>query len=170
MYVHLNTKIIYMPILEDDHLISLGLMALTLSSAIFSVPWGFLADKKGPFFAILVFSVLDLAVKLYATLDQSKAGFLIGMTLIGSTEKAMLIFFAPIMIDTFGLQAANSLLFLKGVAGIISMVFISVFGILMSNVPPNQALLWLCTFNVINIGLALTLSKRTENSNRKTNI
>lgn len=51
--------------------------------------------------------MLDLAFKLYAALDKSKAGFLIGMALVGATDKTMFVLFAPIMIDAFGLKVTT---------------------------------------------------------------
>jgi hypothetical protein len=74
-----------MPILEDDHLLSIGLMLIILSSAICSVPWGILADKKGPFITIIAFLVADLSSKIFAAFVCNKIWYLISMVLIGAT-------------------------------------------------------------------------------------
>lgn len=96
-----------MPLIQDDHLISVGLVLIILSSAIFSIPWGFLADRKGPAVAIIAFTIVDLSVKLYASFTKSRANYIISMILIGSTDKTMLVLFAPVMIDAFGLEVAT---------------------------------------------------------------
>lgn len=80
---------------------------IILSSAVFSVPWGFLADRKGPSVAIIVFIIVDLAVKIFASVTKSKVCYIISMILIGGTDKTMLVLFAPIIIDAFGLQVAT---------------------------------------------------------------
>lgn len=156
-----------MPVLEDDHLISLGLMIVILSSALFSIPWGILSDRQGPFYAILLFIVLDLAVKIYAALAKSKAGFIVSMALIGATDKTMFVLFAPIMIDSFGLFVTSQLLFIKGVSGIIAVVLTSLIGIVLSGVPADKALLWLCLFNIVNIGLGVALANILSNFEHK---
>lgn len=137
-------------------------MALTLSSAIFSIPWGYLADKKGTSYTILLFIVFDVIVKLFTVLNKSKSGFLLSMAMLGSTEKTMLILFAPIMIDTLGFKIAQSLLFLKGVTGILAMVLTSGIGIVMAKVPPNETLFFMCFFNVLNVAIGVFLVKTIQ--------
>lgn len=107
VYAQINNKIIFMPILEDDHLISIGLMLIILSSAVFSIPWGFLADRKGPFFAIIAFLIIDFAAKIFACFVKDRSWYLISMILIGSTDKTMLVLFGPILIDIYGLKVAT---------------------------------------------------------------
>lgn len=109
-------------------------MIIILSSAIFSIPWGMLADSKGPFYVIIAFLILDLLAKIFATLVTSKLGFVLAMVLLGSTDKTMLVVFAPIMIDCFGLKIATELLPLKGVSGIISIIIASIIGFIFSHI------------------------------------
>lgn len=118
--------------IQDDHLISVGLMVVILSSAIFSIPWGILADQKGPFYVILIFLVLDFLAKIYCSLSRSKLSFILSMVSIGSTDKTMLVIFGPIIIDCFGLKVATELLPLKGVSGIISIVLASIVGFIVA--------------------------------------
>lgn len=82
-------------------------MLIILSSAIFSVPWGYLADKKGPFVAIIAFLFIDFASKIFACFVKSKAWYLISMVLIGATDKTILVLFGPILIDIYGLEAGT---------------------------------------------------------------
>lgn len=73
-------------------------MVIILSSALCSIFWGFLADKKGPPFTIIAFCIADLAVKIFSCLSTSKVSFIISMILLGATDKTMLVLFAPILI------------------------------------------------------------------------
>lgn len=107
VYYQLNTKLIYMSTLQDDHLISLGLVLSIFSSAVCSIFWGSLADFKGPPLTIIVFLIVDFAAKIYATLSRSRVGFIISSIALGSTDKTMLILFAPILIDCFGLKVGS---------------------------------------------------------------
>lgn len=125
-----------MPMLQDDHLISVGLMLIILSSAVFSIGWGFLADKRGPPFAIIAFIILDLGAKVFASFARSPTAFVISMILIGGTDKTMLVLFAPILIDTFGLRAATELLPFKGLSGILSVILAAALGLVFSKFAP----------------------------------
>lgn len=107
IYWQLNTKLVYMSSIQDDHLISLGLVLCVFSSAVSCIFWGSLADCKGPPLTIIVFTILDFAVKIYATLIRSRTGFIISSIALGSTDKTMLILFAPILIDCFGLKVGS---------------------------------------------------------------
>lgn len=160
-----------MPIIEDDHLISIGLMLIICSSAAFSVPWGFLADRKGPHVAIWVFMIVDFAVKIFASVSKSKTTYVISMILIGATDKTMLVLFAPIIIDAFGLQVATELLPLKGLSGIISVILASVFGLAFSKFSPEKALYGLTSFSILNLvlgGLLANIIRKYEHKRVKT--
>ena len=93
-----------------------------------------LADCKGPFYVILAFLVFDMMAKIFATIVTSKSGFIAAMVLLGSTDKTMLVVFAPIMIDCFGLKVATELLPLKGISGIISIIIAAIIGFIFSHI------------------------------------
>ena len=159
VYVQLNTKLVYMPILQDDHLISVGLILIILSSALFSVPWGLLADRQGPPCTIVTFIMIDLAVKIFACICRSKTGFVLSMIFIGGTDKTMLVLFAPILIDSFGLDVATELLPYKGLSGILSVVLAAGLGLAFSGMPPERALYAICFFSIVNLGLGISLAR-----------
>jgi MFS family permease len=151
-----------MQILEDDHLLSIGLMLIILSTAICSVPWGILADKKGSVTAIICFLIVDFFSKIFAAFVSNKVWYLISMVLIGATEKTMMVIFGPILVDTYGLKIATELLPLKGVSVIISMIIAACLGLVLSQYA-EKSLYWLCGFNVIGViigvYLAIVISK-----------
>lgn len=80
------------------------------------------------------------------------------MLLIGATDKTMLVLFAPICIDFFGLQVATELLPLKGISGILSLSLGAVLGLALSGMAPNKILLALCGFSVVNLVLGAKLA------------
>jgi hypothetical protein len=125
-----------MPFLQDDHLISVGLMINIVSSAIFSVAWGALADIKGPAITIVLYVIVDLIFKVYSSIHRTKAGFLISMILLGGTDKTMLVLFGPILINFFGLRVATQLLPLKGLSGILSVILASILGYIFASLSP----------------------------------
>jgi MFS family permease len=107
-------------------------MLIVISSAICSVPWGILADRKGPVFAVVTFLIVDFLVKIFTSFSENKVWYLISMVFLGSTEKTMLVLFGPILVDVFGLKIATELLPLKGLSGIISVIIAAFLGILLS--------------------------------------
>lgn len=158
IYVQLNTKLVYMSILQDDHLISVGLIVIILSSALFGIGWGILADKKGAPVTIIAFIIADLAVKIFACMSKSKLNFILSMILLGGTDKTMLILFAPVLIESYGLKVATELLPFKGLSGLFSVILAAVLGFVLANVAPQTVLICLGMLSVINIGLGLYLA------------
>lgn len=136
VYVQLNTKLIYMSFLQDDHLISLGLMINIVSSAVCSIAWGALADMKGAPVTIIAFIIVDILIKIYSSIHRTRAGFIISMILLGGTDKTMLVLFGPILINFFGLKVASQLLPLKGLSGILSVILASILGYIFANMSP----------------------------------
>lgn len=148
-----------MSMLQDDHLISIGLMLIILSSAIFSIAWGFLADRKGATFTIIVFIFLDLAVKIFSCFARTPITFIISMILIGGTDKTMLVLFAPILIDIFGLRVATELLPFKGLSGILSVIVAAALGLVFANFAPQIALYAITSLSVLNLALGAYLAR-----------
>ena len=65
IYINLNIKLIYMPIINDDHF--LVFCAITCQAvAIFGAfIWGFIGDFKGIYTSLLIFTSFDLLIKVY---------------------------------------------------------------------------------------------------------
>lgn len=143
-------------------------MIIIFSSAVFSVPWGFLADKKGPYIAIIMFIIIDFAVKIFSAFVKNRIWYLISMALIGATDKTMLVIFAPILIDIYGLKIATELLPLKGISGIISVIIASGLGMWLSRYA-QKALFWLCGFNIIGVAIGIYLAMLISKHQRYNN-
>lgn len=159
LYFQLNTKLIYMSSLQDDHLISLGLVLSVLSSAVCSIFWGSLSDWKGPPITIIVFIILDFAGKIFASISRSREGFIASSIFLGATDKTMLILFAPILIDCFGLRVGSELLPFKGLSGLLGVAITIILGYVFTNLStPQTALYCLCMFSIINLGIGLCLA------------
>jgi MFS family permease len=144
-------------------------MLIILSSAICSVPWGILADKKGPFVAIILFLFLDFSAKLFTSFSSNKIWYLISMVFLGSTEKTLLVIFGPILVDVYGLKVATELLPLKGISGIISVIIAACLGIVLARYG-EKSLYWLCGFSVLALiigGYLASLILKHDKINKK---
>lgn len=97
-------KIIYLPILEDDHFVSAGMTVIIAAGLIGSIYWGFMGDRFGPFVMILAYTIVDLVIKIFSCFIHSKIHFMFAMTFLGFTDKAMLTLFGPALIESFGLK------------------------------------------------------------------
>lgn len=143
-------------------------MVTIISSVVFSVFWGLLADKKGPPFAIICFSIFDLGFKIYSCITRSRAGFLVSMVLIGATDKTMLILFGPILIDCFGLGVASHLLPYKGVSGIASVIMAEILGFIFSkHSSPEKGLYYIGAVSILNIGFCAYLAYMVHKQEEK---
>lgn len=85
----MNFKIIYMPLVNDDHFLSYCSMLCSVVAIFGAFFWGFMGDMKGVAFTILLLSVLDFGSKIYSDFAITKP-MIIGMViLIGLISKSM---------------------------------------------------------------------------------
>lgn len=81
------------------------------------------------------------------------------MILIGGTDKTMLVLFAPILIDIFGLRVATELLPFKGLSGILSVIVAAALGLVFANFAPQIALYAITSLSVLNLALGAYLAR-----------
>lgn len=62
----MNFKIIFMPVVADDHFLSYASMICSIVSICGAFFWGFLGDYKGIYFTVLLLSFLDLGGKIFS--------------------------------------------------------------------------------------------------------
>lgn len=65
VYLISNLKIVYMPIIKDDHFLAYCLILYNVTSMIGAYVWGLIGDKYGFGFSILIISIIDLVFKVY---------------------------------------------------------------------------------------------------------
>lgn len=95
IYIHLNIKLIYMPIINNDHFLvycAIISYAVAIFGAFF---WGFLGDKKGIHTSLLIFTVLDLIIKIYGCFANTQFSILIMFILLGLSDKGMMTMMGP---------------------------------------------------------------------------
>ena len=78
IYLMMNFKIIYMPIISDDHFLSYASMICSVVSIVGAFIWGFLGDYKGIYFTILILSILDLGGKMFSDFAVNKPMIIAG--------------------------------------------------------------------------------------------
>ena len=91
----LNLKIVYLPVVEDDHFLTYCIVILAIFGVVSAYGWGHVCDKKGIGFCMLLFVILDTALKLFSLVTQNKATLVILMMLVGLETKALGTFVAP---------------------------------------------------------------------------
>ena len=89
IYLMMNFKIIYVPIISDDHFLSYASMICSVVSIVGAFIWGFLGDYKGIYFTILILSILDLGGKMFSDFAVNKPMIVIMVVLIGLISKSM---------------------------------------------------------------------------------
>lgn len=65
IFLVLNLKFIYMPIVGDDYFLVLCLAVSTSISIGGAFAWGYLGDRYGFVSTLLLFTVLDLGIKVF---------------------------------------------------------------------------------------------------------
>ena len=85
----MNIKIIYLPIVGDDHFLGYASMLLSIVAIGGAFIWGWLGDHKGVGYSVLVLAIADFCVKIYCNFALTKPMIIIMMILIGILSKSM---------------------------------------------------------------------------------
>ena len=103
IHLIMNLKIIFMPIVNDDHFLAYVSMLLNIVSIGGAFLWGFIGDKKGIAFSLLVLAIADFFIKIYSDFAVTKPTIVVMMILIGIISKAMATLAGPGFVEYFGL-------------------------------------------------------------------
>ena len=107
IFIMMNVKIIYMPIVQDDYFIVECLVVSTVISIGGAFFWGYLGDKYGFFSTLFAFTFIDLVIKVFGCFSVSKLGILLLFCGIGLVDKAMLTIMGPGLVEIFGIKLAT---------------------------------------------------------------
>ena len=155
IFIVMNLKIIYMPIVRDDYfLVECAILStgLSIAGAFF---WGYLGDKLGFVKTLLLFSLLDAVVKICGVFALSKIQILLLFAGIGLVDKAMLTIMGPGLVEIFGIETATELLPYKGISIFLGYVVAPLGYIILSGMLSIQGYLGvLCIFSIVCILLA----------------
>ena len=89
IHLIMNFKIIFMPLINDDHFLSYCSMLCSVVAIIGAFFWGCLGDLKGVAFTILILSALDLGSKIFSDFAVTKPTVIVMVILIGLISKSM---------------------------------------------------------------------------------
>lgn len=95
VYVGTNLKILYMPLVNDDHFLGLCMVGNTVA-AMFGAPlWGHLADANGFKIIFIIIAVIDTLTKLFGLFAESKMSIALLLILLGFVDKGMVTIVGP---------------------------------------------------------------------------
>jgi hypothetical protein len=158
IYLMMNFKIIYMPVINDDHFLSYASMVCSVVSIAGAFFWGCIADMKGIYFTIIVLSILDLGGKIFSDFAENKPTIIMMMVLIGLISKSMITIAGPGFVEIFGLKLGTDLLPLKGVAIILGYIIVPMLQIATAKyLTPHQYLVCISLFSIITVICAFRL-------------
>jgi len=103
IYLVLNIKLLYMPIINDDHFLSYCSALVTISAVIGAPLWGYIGDAKGFKFSLMMLVLFDCLVKLFGVFSSEKWSLLVLFFLLGVNDKGMLTIIGPGLIGMFGI-------------------------------------------------------------------
>lgn len=107
IYMVLNVKLIYMPIINDDHFLSYCSALVTISAVVGAPLWGYIADLRGFKFTLLIIVCLDTLIKLLGVFCVEKWNLALLFFFLGANDKGMLTIVGPGLIGMFGLEMAT---------------------------------------------------------------
>ena len=126
----MNLKIIFMPIVNDDHFLGYVSILCNVISIGGAFLWGLIGDKKGIAFSLLVLAVADFFVKMYSNFALTKPTIVLMMILIGILSKAMATLAGPGFVEYFGLEIGTELLPYKAVAILGGFILVPLFQVI----------------------------------------
>ena len=155
-----NIKLIYMPIINDDHFLSYCSVIVTLSSAIGAPFWGFIGDSKGFKNTLLLILIFDLFVKIFGLYSDEKWSLVILFLLLGSNDRGLLAVIGPGLVSMFGIEMATELIPYKGVALISTYAMAPIILLLFNSLSHLGILKIFVGYSVIAITLSLYLKHK----------
>ena len=103
IYLNFYMKLIFMPIINDDHYLAACAIIVTIS-AFFAAPfWGYLGDKFHLKQTLLLLSISDLFFKSLGIFCQQKWNLIVLYFLLSFHDKGFVTIISPGLIQIFGL-------------------------------------------------------------------
>lgn len=141
IFMTLYMKLIFMPIINDDHFLAMCSIILTVS-AVFGAPfWGHFGDKKGFKFTLLLVLAFDLTTKILGLFCQDKWNLIVLFFALGFNDKGILTIIGPGLIEIFGLEMATELIPYKGLSIFLAYVVVPIIQITLIKLVPYQVIL-----------------------------
>lgn len=133
IYLVLYMKLVFMPIINDDHYLAFCSVILTASAIIGAPLWGYLGDKLGFKKTLLLVVSVDLCCKVIGVFCQHKWNLALMYFALGFNDKGILTIVGPGLIEIFGLEMATELIPYKGISLFIAYVAVPVTQVALPN-------------------------------------
>jgi len=88
---------------NDDHYLAYCSVVTTVAAIIGAPLWGFIGDKKGFKFTLLLVTIVDLFSKILGIFCIQKWNIILVFFMLGFNDKGLLTIIGPGLIEMFGL-------------------------------------------------------------------
>jgi MFS family permease len=125
--------------------------------------WGHIGDVYGIKSTILIYTILDIIVKLFIFFVNSKPVFLIYYCLLGLLDKALVTIVGPGLVEMYGLEGGTELLPIKSTSVFFTYGLIPIAQLMTAKfVGPLRFLEILGLLNILGIIPSYLLYRNTE--------
>jgi MFS family permease len=100
-------KLIFMPLINDDHYLAYCSIILTVAAIIGAPFWGAIGDRFGFKTTLFLLIIIDLACKIFGLFCRRKWNLMLMYFLLGFNDKGILTIIGPGLIEIFGLEMAT---------------------------------------------------------------
>ncbi len=107
IYLITNFKVIYMPIVNDDHFLGYCLVINTMMNILGTFFWGWLADLKGFTFSVFIAVAFNLIACTIGFFTQTNVGIFMLVFVLGIADRGMETISGPGFIEIFNLKIAT---------------------------------------------------------------
>lgn len=151
-YAMTNFKIIFLPIINDDHFLTYILVVFSAASMAGTFYWGWYGDTHGITRTMLFIAVADSAVKLLIFFIAGKFWYGFYFLLVGIFDKGMVTVVGPGLVELFGIEGGTELLPFKASSVLIAFAVIPLLQIATKDIwTPYELLKGLAAFNLTTI-------------------
>lgn len=160
IYLSMNLKLIYLPIINDDHFLGYCSIIGTVAGMLGAGFWGFLGDKYGFKMIFVQIAFFDFIVKFFGIWVSEKAGLVGLFFMLGFNDKGFITIIGPGLVEIFGLELATELLPYKGIAVFAAFISTPLIQLFASSLISYKALLGIFTvFGLIALIISLIFYK-----------
>ena len=149
IYLCLYMKIIYMPILNDDHYLAMCAIVFTIGGIMAAPIWGCIGDAQGFKKTLLIFIISDLISKVFGLFCSEKWNIVLMYLYLSFNDKGLITMIGPGLIQMFGLQMATQLIPYKGISVCLAYVTVPLFQIIMEDYSGYKNILGMFVFQTV---------------------
>lgn len=167
IYLSLNMKLIFMPIVNDDHYLATCAIVVTLSAIVAAPFWGLVGDHKGFKKTLLIIILADVASKIIGIFCSEKWNIVVLYFLLSFNDKGILTIIGPGLIEMFGLEMATELIPYKGLSLFLAYITVPLVQLVLSPLVGYRVILvLLLLLALIALLLAVYFYNNTQDMRR----